>query len=73
VTKAEITSCVDDGATSVEEVARATRATTGCGGCTGDVCTLLDWLRGSREAADDGENRFTKGKHMTNTAETAAL
>jgi assimilatory nitrate reductase electron transfer subunit len=73
VTKAEITSCVDDGATSVEEVARATRATTGCGGCAGDVCTLLDWLRGSRKAADDGENRFTKGKHMTNTAETAAL
>ncbi len=49
VTKADITSCVDDGATSVDEVARATRATTGCGGCAGDVCTLLDWLRGSRE------------------------
>jgi assimilatory nitrate reductase electron transfer subunit len=73
VTKAEIASCVEEGATSVDEVARATRATTGCGGCAGDVCTLLDWLCDSRGAADDGENRFTKGKHMTNTAETAAL
>ncbi|MGZ4598099.1 MAG: FAD-dependent oxidoreductase, partial [Actinomycetes bacterium] len=73
VTKAEIASCVEEGAMSVDEVARATRATTGCGGCAGDVCTLLDWLRDSRGATDDGENRFTKGKHMTNTAETAAL
>jgi assimilatory nitrate reductase electron transfer subunit len=73
VTKAEIRSCVEEGAASVEEVARATRATTGCGGCAGDVCRLLDWLRDSRGATDDGEDRFTKGKHMTNTAETAAL
>lgn len=73
VTKADITGSVDEGADTVEAVAHATRATTGCGGCADDVCALLSWLRDSRGADDDGENRFTGGKHMTNTAEIAAL
>jgi assimilatory nitrate reductase electron transfer subunit len=73
VTKADITACVHDGARTVDEVAAATRATTGCGGCADDVCTLVDWLRGSRTDPDRGENRLTEEKHMTNTAETAAL
>ncbi|NLF05136.1 MAG: NAD(P)/FAD-dependent oxidoreductase [Actinomycetales bacterium] len=44
VTKGDIVECWHDGATSVEEVAQATRATTGCGGCKEVVCGLLDWL-----------------------------
>jgi assimilatory nitrate reductase electron transfer subunit len=44
VTKGEVVECWRHGADSVEEVARATRATTGCGGCTDVVCGLLDWL-----------------------------
>lgn len=73
VTKADIARCVDEGAQSVADVARGTRATTGCGGCAGDVCALVEWLRDSRVTGDDGEKRFTRGKHMTNTVETAAL
>jgi assimilatory nitrate reductase electron transfer subunit len=73
VTKADIDASVVDGARTVDDVAHATRATTGCGGCSEDVCALLDWLRDSRESDNHGENRFTKGKHMTNTAEIRAL
>ena len=73
VTKADITACAHDGAQTVQDVAEATRATTGCGGCTDDVCGLLDWLHASRTDDDRGENHFTKGKHMTNNAEIPAL
>jgi assimilatory nitrate reductase electron transfer subunit len=74
VTKAGIAACVRDGATSVAEVAAATRATTGCGGCRDDVCALLDWLAPatSPEGADTGENHVTKGKHMIHSTETTA-
>lgn len=44
VTKGEIVACWRHGADTVEDVARETRATTGCGGCTDVVCGLLDWL-----------------------------
>ncbi|MBD8080344.1 FAD-dependent oxidoreductase [Cellulosimicrobium arenosum] len=45
VTKGDIVACWhDDGARSVDDVARATRATTGCGGCKDVVCGLVDWL-----------------------------
>ncbi|WP_457252321.1 FAD-dependent oxidoreductase [Pedococcus sp. P5_B7] len=73
VTKAGIEACVRDGATSVAEVATATRATTGCGGCRDGVCALLDWLTpaSSPERADTGENDVTKGKHMIHSTETA--
>jgi assimilatory nitrate reductase electron transfer subunit len=63
---------VHDGAASVEEVARATRATTGCGGCTDDVCDLLRSLGASHEADATGENRFTEEKQMVHSIETAA-
>ena len=88
VSKAAIVACVHDGAASVPEVAAATRATTGCGGCSDDVCALLDWLSpaaGTSGAAPTttamafspsgdrpGENHVTKGKHMNHNAETAA-
>ncbi|NTW42352.1 MAG: NAD(P)/FAD-dependent oxidoreductase, partial [Cellulomonadaceae bacterium] len=47
VTKGDVVGSWRAGATSVEDVARATRATTGCGGCTDAVCGLVDWLRRS--------------------------
>lgn len=50
VTKGEVVACWHDGARSVDDVARATRATTGCGGCREVVCGLVDWLA----AADPG-------------------
>jgi assimilatory nitrate reductase electron transfer subunit len=69
----------------VEEVAAGTRATTGCGGCTVDVCALIDALRPSPgnarpETAPTAsptsdlprEDDVTKGKHMIHSAETAA-
>ena len=47
VTKGELTRSWRDGARSLAEVVRATRATTGCGGCTDAVCGLLEWLADS--------------------------
>jgi len=45
VSRGAIAACVADGAGSLGEVAAATRATTGCGGCAADVCGLLAALR----------------------------
>ena len=89
VSKAAIVACVHDGATSVPEVAAATRATTGCGGCSDDVCALVEWLSPAESTSKDalgttamafspsdvrpGENHVTKGKHMNHNAETAAF
>ncbi|GAA1989641.1 hypothetical protein GCM10009718_29050 [Isoptericola halotolerans] len=53
VTKHDITRCWDDGARTPEDIATATRATTGCGSCREAVCGLADWLAASR--ADGGE------------------
>lgn len=44
VTKGDIVRCWEHGARSTDDVARATRATTGCGGCTEAVCGIVDWL-----------------------------
>ncbi len=44
VTKGDLVGCWRGGGRSLEEVARTTRATTGCGGCTDAVCGILDWL-----------------------------
>ena len=78
VTKGALVACVHDGAATVAEVAAATRATTGCGGCTDDVCALLDALstptprpRTSPTTARPREDDVTKGKHMIHSAETA--
>jgi assimilatory nitrate reductase electron transfer subunit len=49
VTKHDITACWDDGARTVEAIASATRATTGCGGCREAVCGLADWLGETRD------------------------
>ncbi len=50
VTKAAIVEAWHGGARSVADVATATRATTGCGGCTDVVCGLVDW-RGAADPA----------------------
>jgi assimilatory nitrate reductase electron transfer subunit len=77
VTKGEITASVHDGADTVEAVAAQTRATTGCGGCTEDVCALVDLLStsdtASRSRDDHGENRLTLGKHLIHNAEMPAV
>jgi assimilatory nitrate reductase electron transfer subunit len=44
VTKKDIVTCWRAGADTIEEVARGTRATTGCGGCSEVVGGLLEWL-----------------------------
>lgn len=44
VSKAAITAAWQAGARSVEDIATATRATTGCGTCRDTVCGLVDWL-----------------------------
>lgn len=52
VSKGDIVECFHGGATTVADVAKATRATTGCGGCTQVVCGLVDWLAASAPGAD---------------------
>lgn len=44
VTKGDLVHAWDAGATTVEALAGATLATTGCGGCTKLVCGIVDWL-----------------------------
>ncbi|MFF2831167.1 FAD-dependent oxidoreductase [Cellulosimicrobium cellulans] len=57
VTKGDVVGCWHDGARSVDDVARATRATTGCGGCKDVVCGLVDWLA----KADPDQTRVALG------------
>ncbi|MFF3065516.1 FAD-dependent oxidoreductase [Oerskovia sp. NPDC057915] len=47
VTKGDVVVSWREGARSTADIARATRATTGCGGCKDVVCGLADWLRRS--------------------------
>jgi assimilatory nitrate reductase electron transfer subunit len=47
VSKKDIVAAWESGAGSVDAVAVATRATTGCGGCKDVVCGLVDWLNAS--------------------------
>jgi assimilatory nitrate reductase electron transfer subunit len=48
VSKGQIVSAWRSGAESLPQLAEATRATTGCGGCKDAVCGLLDWLGASQ-------------------------
>lgn len=50
VTKGDLVQAWADGSRTVEDVARTTRATTGCGGCKAPVCGILDWLRAAEPA-----------------------
>jgi assimilatory nitrate reductase electron transfer subunit len=56
VSKKDIVSAWEAGAGTVDAVAAATRATTGCGGCKEVVCGLVDWLNES-----DPETPLTDG------------
>ena len=47
VTKGDLVHAWDGGASSVEALASATLATTGCGGCKKLVCGIVDWLHES--------------------------
>lgn len=51
VTKKQIVGAWEDGANTVDAIAGATRATTGCGGCKEVVCGLVDWLNASDPTA----------------------
>ncbi|HWC24366.1 MAG TPA: FAD-dependent oxidoreductase [Flexivirga sp.] len=52
VTKKDIVDAHLAGARELPEVAAATRATTGCGGCTDVVCGLLAWMDDVNPAED---------------------
>ncbi|MBI9115720.1 FAD-dependent oxidoreductase [Sanguibacter suaedae] len=52
VSKGDIVGCWQHGARSVEDIAKATRATTGCGGCKDLVCGIADWLTASTPAEE---------------------
>jgi assimilatory nitrate reductase electron transfer subunit len=69
VTKSDILGAWDDGCHSVDEVAAATRATTGCGGCTETVCGLVDWLTAS-EGVDESTPQRARNKPVRSVAET---
>ena len=68
VTKADIMGAWDEGCHSIEEVAAATRATTGCGGCTETVCGLVDWLT----ASDSTEESTSQPARNTTDPSVAA-
>lgn len=82
VTKGAIVACYQQGARSVSEVATATRATTGCGGCSEVVAGLVDWLRTtdpdaapgavSREASGSREQAVPSPKPGPHEVETPA-
>jgi len=78
VSRGAIDASVAAGARSLEDVAAATRATTGCGGCAEDVCSILDALHPSAPTTASPttglphEDDVTKGKHMIHSTETAA-
>lgn len=65
VTKGDLVGCWRHGARSVAEVAAATRATTGCGGCADAVCGIVDWLR--RSDPDQPEPADTRQETLTRT------
>jgi assimilatory nitrate reductase electron transfer subunit len=57
VTKGQLTAAWSAGARSVEALAEATRATTGCGGCADAVCGIADWLRTADPAQGTADMR----------------
>jgi assimilatory nitrate reductase electron transfer subunit len=61
VSKGDVVGCWRAGATTCEEVAEATRATTGCGSCTSTVQGLLDWLAAA-DAGSGGSQRADGGR-----------
>ena len=74
VAKRDVVDAWEQGARSVADVAAATRATTGCGGCRPVVCGLVDWLTASdpdssQPAGSDGEDTVPAAQHECTPAE----
>ncbi|MFE5339607.1 FAD-dependent oxidoreductase [Isoptericola sp. NPDC056578] len=65
VTKHDIAACVANGASTQGDVARATRATTGCGSCTEAVCGLVEWLARARPAGPETEDQAVGEVHSS--------
>ena len=72
VTKGDLVAAWRSGATSTEQIATATRATTGCGGCTEAVCGLVDWLRKSDPPAPPAPTPALPAAPATPVSATAA-
>jgi len=79
VSKKDIVSAWEAGAETVDAVAGATRATTGCGGCKEVVCGLVDWLNESDPAtplteapASAGDRRSTDVTRRNITAPSSS-
>jgi assimilatory nitrate reductase electron transfer subunit len=79
VSKKDIVSAWEAGAETVDAVADATRATTGCGGCKEVVCGLVDWLNESDPAtplteapASAGDRRSTDVTRRNITAPSSS-
>ena len=77
VTKGDVVHAWEAGACSVPEIATATRATTGCGGCRNVVCGLVDWLREvagdfSHDDTRTGETHVAAAQHDDVRAEISA-
>ncbi len=58
VTKSTISAAVAEGAASLESVAAETRASTGCGSCTSDVCALVEALTARHAVEGDDRPRM---------------
>jgi assimilatory nitrate reductase electron transfer subunit len=69
VSKKDIVGAWDGGANTVDAIAHATRATTGCGGCKEVVCGLVDWLNASDpetpDPADSGRSTPVTQRNIT--------
>lgn len=72
VTKGDVVACWRHGARSVDDVARRTRATTGCGGCTEAVCGIVDWLRRSDPSPVEDAEHSAHSEHSAPVAAPAA-
>ena len=68
VTKKDIVDAHLAGHCSVEDVATATRATTGCGGCRSQVCGILEWMDAATTPAPAPESTGTSTPAIASAA-----
>lgn len=66
VTKGDLVHAWDGGATTVEALAGATLATTGCGGCTKLVCGIVDWLHATDPPTEADVSQASAGDREPN-------
>ncbi len=65
VSKGALVAAWEAGATGVDELAKATLATTGCGGCTALVGGICDWLRESDPPAETSSQETEASREET--------